>query len=125
MGQVLHGSARTTEAVRRAIQLRQESVRALARRFGVSPTTIQKWRKRETTADARMGPKQVRSTVLTPGEEAAIVAFRRHTLLPLDDCLYALQPTIPRLTRSSLHRCLERHGISRLPEIESSKPSKK
>ena len=54
-----------------------------------------------------------------------IVAFRRHTLLPLDDCLYALQPTIPHLTRSSLHRCLQRHGISRLPEVEGSKPSKK
>src|SRR3954453_530738 len=106
MGQVLHGSATTTEAVRRAIQLRQESVRALARRYGVSPTTIQKWRKRWTTADAPMGPKQPRSTVLTPEEEAIIVAFRRHTLLPLDDCLYGLPP-IPHLTRSSLHRCLE------------------
>ena len=77
MGQVLHGSARTTEAVRRAIQLRQESVRALARRFGVSPTTIQKWRKRSTTTDAPMGPKEPRSTVLTPEEEAMVVAFRR------------------------------------------------
>ena len=52
MGRVLHGSARTLEAVRRAIQLRQESVRALARRYGVSPTTVQKWRKQETTAIA-------------------------------------------------------------------------
>src|SRR4028119_658166 len=110
VGQVLHGSARTTEAVRRAIQLRQESVRALARRHGVSPTTVQKWRKRETTADAKMGPKDARSTVLTPEEEAAVVAFRRHTLLPLDDCLYALQPTIPRLTRSSPPRCPGRRG---------------
>src|ERR687893_2661002 len=124
MGQVLHGSARTTEAVRRAIQLRQESVRALARRFGISPTTVQKWCKRATTADAKMGPKEARSTVLTPSEEAIIVAFRRHTLLPLDDCLYGLQPTIPHLTRSSLHRCLERHGISRLPEVEGGKPRK-
>ena len=124
MGQVLHGSATTTEAVRRAIQLREESVRALARRYGVSPTTVQKWRKRTTTADARMGPKEPRSTVLTPEEEAIIVAFRRHTLLPLDDCLYGLQPTIPHLTRSSLHRCLERHGISRLPEIDGDKPKK-
>jgi transposase InsO family protein len=124
MGQVLHGSARTTEAVRRAIQLRQESVRALARRFGVSPTTVQKWRQRATTADAPMGPKKPRSTVLAPEEEAIIVAFRRHTLLPLDDCLYGLQPTIPHLTRSSLHRCLERHGISRLPEVEGDKPKK-
>src|SRR5881398_2315207 len=125
MGQVLHGSARTTEAVRRAIQLRQESIRALARRYGVSPTTIQKWRKRSTTADAPMGPKQPRSTVLTPEEEPIIVAFRRHTLLPLDDCLYGLQPTIPHLTRSSLHRCLERHGISRLPEVDGDKPKTK
>src|SRR5215204_1899398 len=125
MGQVLHGSARTTEAVRRAIQLRQESVRALAKRFGVSPTTVQKWRKRSTAVDAPMGPKEPRSTVLTPEEEAMVVALWRHTLLPLDDCLYGLQPTIPHLTRSSLHRCLERHGISRLPEMEGDKPQTK
>ena len=62
---------------------------------------------------------------LSVEEEAIIVAFRRHTLLPLDDCLYALQPTIPHLTRSSLHRCLQRHGISRLPEVEGDKPEKK
>ena len=125
MGQVLHGCARTTEAVRRAIQLQQESVRSLARRFGVSPTTIQKWRKRTTTVDAAMGPKEPRSTVLTPEQEAVVVAFRRHTLLPLDDCLYALQPSIPHLTRSTLHRCLERHGISRLPDVDGDKPAKK
>ena len=63
--------------------------------------------------------------MLTPEEEAIVVAFRRHTLLPLDDCLYGLQPTIPHLTRSSLHRCLERHGISRLPEMEGDKPKTK
>jgi hypothetical protein len=42
-----------------------------------------------------MGPKQFHSTVLTLEEEALIVAFRRHTLLPLDDCLYALQGHCP------------------------------
>src|SRR5918998_1198776 len=122
MGQLLHGSATTTEAVRRAIQAREESVRALARRYGISPTTVQKWRKRTTVADARMGPKQIRSTVLSVEEEAIVVAFRRHTLLALDDCLYALQPTIPHLRRSSLHRCLQRHGIARLPDTEGDKP---
>ena len=35
------------------------------------------------------------------------------------------QLTIPHLTRSSLHRCLRRHGISRLPEVEGDKPVKK
>ena len=34
MGQILHGSARTTEAVRRAIQHSQESLRVLARKIG-------------------------------------------------------------------------------------------
>lgn len=53
------------------------------------------------------------------------VAFRRHTLLPLDDCLYALQASIRHLTRSALHRCFQRHGISRLPEIEGDKAAKK
>ena len=72
-----------------------------------------------------MGPKAPRSTVLTPEEEAIAVAFRKHTLLPLDDCLYALQTTIPHLTRSSLHRLFQRHDVSRLPEIEGDKASKK
>jgi transposase InsO family protein len=125
VGQVLHGSATTTETVRRAIQASQESVRALARRYGISPTTVQKWKKRTHVADAPMGPKEARSSVLSPEEEAIVVAFRRHTLLPLDDCLYALQPTIPHLTRSSLHRCLKRHGISRLPEAEGDTSSRK
>ena len=71
-----------------------------------------------------MVPKEVRSSVLSLEQEAVIVAFRRHTLLPLDDCLYALQPTIPQLTRSSLYRCLQRHGISRLPDVGGDKPKR-
>jgi hypothetical protein len=68
-----------------------------------------------------------------------LVAFRKHTLLPLDNCLfppprrrsvdgdpgYALKATIPQLTRSSLHRCLERHGIIRLPDVEGDKSNRK
>ena len=124
MGQLLHGSARTTEAVRRAIQHSQASIRALAERHGINPKTVAKWKKRSSTGDAPMGPRAPRSTVLSKDEEAVVVAFRRHTLLPLDDCLYALQATIPHLTRSSLHRCLQRHGISRLPEVDGDKPKK-
>src|SRR5207248_501702 len=36
VGQVLHGSATTTAAIRRAIQNSQESLRTLARRHGIS-----------------------------------------------------------------------------------------
>ena len=125
MGQILHGSARTTEATRRAIQNSQESLRALAKRYGINPKTVAKWKKRKSVSDAPMGPRHPKSTVLTTEEEALIIAFRKHTLLPLDDCLYALQETIPHLTRSSLHRCLQRHGISHLPDMKGEKEPKK
>ena len=90
------------------------------------PKTVAKWRKRPGVRDARMGPEPA-STVLSAEQEAMAVAFRRHTLLALDDCLYALQATIPHLSRSALHCCLHRHGISRLPlnEEGQSPPKKK
>jgi transposase InsO family protein len=125
MGQIRHGSATTTEAIRRAIQNNEESLTALSARYGINQKTVAKWRKRTSVADLPAGPKDAKSTVLTPDEEAIIVAFRRHTLLPLDDCLYSLQPSIPHLSRSSLHRCLQRHDISRLPGVEGDKPAKK
>ena len=92
--------------------------------MGVNPKTVAKWRKRQTVEDQKTGPKDPRSTVLSEEEGAMMVAFRRHTLLPLDDCLYALQPSVPHLTRFSLHRCLQRHGISRLPDVEGDKPKR-
>src|SRR3981189_362475 len=85
LGQVLHGSATTTEAIRRAIQRSQESLRTVAKRHGINPKTVAKWRKRSFVADLPTGPKQPSSTVLSIEEEAIVVAFRRHTLLPLDD----------------------------------------
>ena len=124
MGQVLHGSAPTTHAVRAAIKRSKAAIAELSARYGLNPKTVAKWRKRDAVADAPMGPKETRSSVLSPGEEAMAVAFRKHTLLPLDDCLYALQASIPHLSRSSLHRCFQRHGISRLPEVEGTKPRK-
>ena len=63
--------------------------------------------------------------MLSVEDEGVAVAFRRHTLPPPDDCLHALQATIPPLTRSSPHRCLSRHGIPRLPDVEGDKPCKK
>jgi transposase InsO family protein len=125
MGQVLHGCATTTEAIRRAIQHSQESLRRISKRYGINPKTVAKWKKRGFVSDLPTGPKDPKSTVLSIEDEAIVVAFRRHTLLPLDDCLYALQATIPHLTRSSLHRCLQRHGISKLPDVEDGKAAKR
>ena len=131
MGQVLHGCARTTEAVRRDIQNSQESIAALSRRYGLNPKTVAKWRSRkaEGVEDRPTGAAaQPSRSVLTPQDEAVICEFRRQTRLPLDDCYDCLKDQIPALTRSNLHRCLQRYGLSRLPkeadEAAPKRPSK-
>ena len=95
----------------------QASLSQLSKALGINPKTVATWRKRATVEDMKTGPTEPRSTVLTEAKEAAIIAFQRHTLLPLDDCLYALQPSIP-------HRCLQRHGMSRLPDVDGCKPKR-
>jgi transposase-like protein len=55
MGQILHGCATTTEAVRRAIQNSQESLRALAKRYGINQKTVAKWKERESVAGCKLG----------------------------------------------------------------------
>jgi transposase-like protein len=57
MGPVVHGSARTTAALRRAIQQSQASIAKLAKRYDFNPKTVATWKKRTYVADAPMGPK--------------------------------------------------------------------
>lgn len=115
MGQVLHQRATTTHAIRAAIQRSNATIEELSELYNINPKTVLKWKHRDSVEDAAMGSKKLR-TVLTPQDEELICAFRRKTLLPLDDCYLALRDSIPKLTRSNLHRCLKRHGLSRLPE---------
>ncbi len=122
MTRKLHPSARTNPRLRREIQQSGESNRALAARHGINEKTAAKWKGRQTTSDARMGPKQRVSTVLDVAEEALIVVFRKRTRLPVDDCLACLKPIIPALSRSALHRCLQRYGVSRVPKGQREKP---
>jgi hypothetical protein len=69
MGQILHGSVRTTEAVRRAVQQSRESISKLSECYHLHPKTVAKWKKRTHVHDAPMGPKQPRSRILTLEEE--------------------------------------------------------
>ena len=80
MGQVLHGSAKTTHAVRAAIQRSKASIQELSEHYDLNPKTVMKWKKRDFVHDAPMGPKAPRSTVLSPEEEALIVTFRKHMM---------------------------------------------
>ena len=57
MGQVRHGSATTTFAVRSAIQRSQASLAQLSRELGINPKTVAKWRKRATVEVGKTGPE--------------------------------------------------------------------
>ena len=94
MGQVLHGSATTTEAVRRATQHSQESLRTLAARYGTNPENRRQVEGQIVGFRCPNWTEEPSSIVLSREEEAAIVAFRKLTLLPLDDCPCVRQPTI-------------------------------
>ena len=61
MGQILHGCATTTEKVRRVIQLSQESVRTLAKRYHLNPKTVAKWKRRNVVSGGLKPPDQPRS----------------------------------------------------------------
>jgi len=83
VGQVRRASATTIFAVRVALQRSQASLTQLSVALGTTPKTMAKWQKRAAVEDLKTGPKEPRSTVLIEAEDAAVVAFRCHTLLPL------------------------------------------
>ena len=118
----LRASAKTSAKVRREIQKSDESDTKLAKRLGVNRKTVAKWKARDSTNDAPMGPKDPRSSLVNIEEEAIIIAYRRHTRLSLDDCLIRLRKQIPNLTRSTLHRCLRRNGVSKIGRTCVSQP---
>lgn len=125
MGNIsLHKSARTTPATRTEIKKLyfDEGVKTseISKRFGVSQTTIYKWIKRESNQDLKMGTKTP-NTVLNKFEEQIVCSVRKNLLLSLDDLYVTLKDQIPKLSRSNLHRCLQRHGLSNLKDIDAYK----
>lgn len=120
MGQILHKRATTTHAIRKQIQEATGSYAELAKRFNVNIKTIQTWKNRDFVEDKPMGNGRMNS-VLTEEDEALICKVRKKTWLPLDDLFDLLTTAIPKLSRSNLHRCLQHHGISRVPKDPEAK----
>ena len=116
MGEIFDASV-TASAADRVAQHNRENIGASAVRYHIRPKTVARWKGRQSVIGLPCCSKRLRASVLSAEEEAIIVAFRRHSLLPIDDCLCALLPIIPHLTRLSLRLCLHRHAVSRLPEV--------
>ena len=86
------------------IQRSQASILELIWELSINPKTVAKRRKQQTIKDPKTGSREPRSTVLSQAVEGMIVAFRRQTLLPLDDCLFpsANDPTSNTISTASV-----------------------
>jgi transposase InsO family protein len=63
-------------------------------------------------------------TTLTPAQEAVAVELRRTLRLPLDDLLVVVREFLnDAVSRSGLDRCLRRHGVSRLADLDPRQPA--
>ena len=71
------------------------------------------------------GRKKGDGSVLYEVKERVICEVRTKTWLPLDDLYMLLKPHVPCLSRSNLHRCLQRNGISHMPVQEGEQRVKK
>ena len=103
IGQIRHRSSVTTHVVRGARQQSQTSLAQLIKELSINPKAIAEWRKQATVKYFETAPKEPHSTILIKAEDAMIVAFWRHTLVPLDDCICAIQLSIAHLTHSALN----------------------
>jgi transposase InsO family protein len=108
----LHANATTTPRTRAYIHKSAASNSALARELGIHSRTVARWKGRSDVADRSTRPHRL-ATALSEWEEALILELRRNLALPLDDILEAIRCCVnPKLSRSGIHRCLQRHGLS-------------
>jgi len=113
----LHAQAALTVKQRQEVQRLHEdenvSIRALAQRFGVNPTTIQRWVHRESPLDLSSAPLS-RGTVITPDYRAAVIAYReahpRHGPIRIAQ---ALRESFPQAHRGTVLSILQAQGLTR------------
>lgn len=118
----LHANATTTPRIRAYIQRSKAPVRALAEELGVSERTVRRWRKRTDTADRSHVPHNLRSS-MDEAQERLALELRTSVGLSIDDALEVMRRCVmPDLSRSALHRCWRRHGVSQLPKPARDKP---
>ena len=119
----LHANATTTPKTRFYIQTSSASVAELAQELGVTERTIRRWRERTSTEDRSHRPKTLQVSLSTV-EEALVCELRKTLLLSLDDIVEVMRRCVnARLSRSAIHRTLQRHSLSKKAPLAKAKPA--
>ena len=122
----LHAQAALTLNQRQEVQcLHREakvSIRNLATRFGVNPTTIQRWVKRESPLDKTAAPLHPKS-VITPRYRSSVIDYRKENpdYGPIR-IAEALRAEFPEANRGTVLRILQQEGLTRPPKKERKVP---
>ena len=117
----LHSQAALTLKQRQQVKRLHEeglSIRKLAQRFGVNPTTIQRWTKRESPLDKNSAPL-TNQTVVTPEYRAAVISYRmEHQNHGPIRIAQELKERFPWANRGTVLSILQQEGLTRPPKRE-------
>jgi hypothetical protein len=115
----LHSQAALTLKQRQKVKrLHKEgvSIRDLAQRYGVNPTTIQRWIKRESPLDKSSAPLTPQ-TVITPEYRAAVIDYRmEHQNHGPIRIAQELKEHFPWANRGTVLSILQQEGMTRPPK---------
>jgi transposase InsO family protein len=119
----LHANARTTPKTRAYIQASPLPVSQLARELGISETSVRRWRGRTRVTDGSHVRHHLGQS-MTLEEEDLICGLRQDAGLSLDDLCEVIHRCVnPNLSRSAVHRCLKRHGLSAPRPLKAPAPA--
>ncbi|HZJ36040.1 MAG TPA: IS481 family transposase [Gillisia sp.] len=123
MQQTYHFNATTNINVRSLIQNNPSTNLELASRFNVSPQTISKWKNRDFVDDVSSRPHNIKYA-LSDMERALAISLRSSTWLPIDEVWECLLGTNPKISRSSIYRCLVNEKINKVPQEKKDRAKK-
>jgi transposase-like protein len=110
----LHRNATTTLALRKVIKESPLSAYTLAKKYGISQTTVQRWKKAKTLEDKSSRPHRL-NTTLTTEQEDLICFERKQFKKTIEEIFFTLEDKIPNLYPMKIYRCLRRYGLDLLP----------
>jgi len=123
MRQTYHSNSTTNVHLRSEINKSNSSNKDLCLRYGVSKSTISKWKNRTEFTDKSSRPHRIKYA-LSDLDSLIAIELRVLTWWSLDEITEAVNPLEPEKIRSAVYRTFVRENINTVPEKEKEKAKK-